>query len=102
MLELAGGSRRGGKVDLDLSLSMGAAAAFKGYVDKSFPVGAERARSAIIHQVYADRIIRLMKGESNETDKNFHHSVKKSKFQLLNLPEAGLRDVQCKIKLNLI
>ena len=72
---------------------MEAAATFKDYVDESFSVGAKRTRSAIIRQVYTDRIVSFLKGGSNETDKNFRHSVKKNGFQLLDLPEAGLRDV---------
>ena len=35
----------------------------------------------------------FLKDGSNENDKNFRHLVKKSSFQVLGLPEAGLRDV---------
>lgn len=68
-------------------------ALFKEYVDESFPAGAKRTRSAIIHRDYADRIVRLLKDGSLDSDKNFRHLVKRNGFQLLDLPEAGLRDV---------
>ena len=64
--------------------------AFHKYMEESFPVGAKRTRSALIRQSYADRIVHFLNDGSNEHDKNFHHLVKKSGFQL---PEAGLRDV---------
>ena len=67
--------------------------AFNKYIDESFPVGAKRTRSALVRQSYADRIVRFLKDWSSEYDKNFRHLVKKSGFQLLDLPEAGLRDV---------
>lgn len=66
---------------------------FNEYVDQLFPFGAKRTRSAVIRQSYADRIVNFLKNGSNEDDKNFRHLVKKSSFQLLDLPEAGLRDV---------
>ena len=72
---------------------MEAATAFKDYVDESFPVEAKRTRSAIIRRSYADRIVSFLKDETNESDKNFRHLVKRSGFQLLDLPEAGLRGV---------
>ena len=68
------------------------AAAFKDYVDESFPVGGKRTRSAVIRQSYADRIVSFLKNGTNEADKNFRHLVKRNGFQLLDLPEAGLRD----------
>ena len=67
--------------------------AFSKYIDESFPVGAKRTRSAIVRQCYADRIVSFLKDGYSEYDKNFRHLVKKSGFQLLDLPEAGLRDV---------
>ena len=66
---------------------------FNKYINESFPVGAKRTRSALVRQSYADRIVRFLKDGSNEYDKNFRHLVEKSGFQLLDLPEAGLRDV---------
>ena len=67
--------------------------AFSEYIDDSFPIGAKRTRSALVRQSYADRIVRFLKDGSNEYDKSFRHLLKKSGFQLLDLPEAGLRDV---------
>ena len=71
---------------------METAAAFKDYVDESFPVRGKSIRSAIIRQSYADRIVSFQKDGTNEADKNFCHLVKKNGFQLLDLPEADLRD----------
>ena len=72
---------------------MAAAETFQDYIDESFPVGAKRTRSAIIRRNYAERIVSFLKDGRDEMDKNFRHMVKKSGFQLLDLPEAGLRDV---------
>ena len=41
---------------------METAAAFKDYVDESFPVGGKRTRSAVIRQSYADRDLRTLSG----------------------------------------
>ena len=62
-------------------------------VDESFPAGAKRTRSATICRDYTDRLVRLLKDGSLDSDKNFRHLVKRNGFQLLDLPEAGLRDV---------
>lgn len=67
--------------------------AFQEYLDEEFPVGAKRTRSAIIRRNYADRIVQFLKDTSGESDKIFRHLVKRNGFQLLDLPEAGLRDV---------
>ena len=64
---------------------------FKEYIDASFPEGGKRTRSAVIRRDYAHRIVRLLKVSSYDEDKNFRHLVKRSGFQLLDLPEAGLR-----------
>ena len=66
---------------------------FKEYIDASFPEGGKRTRSAVIHREYAERIVRFLKATSADEDKHFRHLVKTSGFQLLDLPEAGLRDV---------
>ena len=67
--------------------------AFKEYLDDEYPIGAKRTRSAIICRNYADRIVQFLKNTSGESDKIFRHLVKRNGFQLLDLPEAGLRDV---------
>ena len=67
---------------------------FMNYIDESFPAGAKRNRMAVIRRQYSDRIVRLLKtGSFNSEDKNFRHLVKRNRFELLDLPEAGLRDV---------
>ena len=67
---------------------MAAAETFQDYIDESFPVGAKRTRSVIICRNYAERIVSFLKDGRDEMDKNFRHMVKKSGFQLLDLPEA--------------
>ena len=66
---------------------------FNDFIDDSFPAGSKRTRSGLFHQDYADRIVRLLKAESVNKDKNFRHLVKRNGFQLVDVPEAGLRDV---------
>ena len=63
---------------------------FQAYLDNTFPPEAKRTRSAVIRQQLADKIVRYLK-DSGE-DKNFRHFVKKSGFQLLDLPSVGVRD----------
>ena len=65
---------------------------FNDFIDSSFPEGSKRTRSALIRHTYADRIVGFLKTAKYQ-DKFFRHFVKKSVFQLLDLPEAGLRDV---------
>ena len=62
---------------------------FQTYLDNTFPPEAKRTRSAVIRQQLADKIVRYLK-DSGE-DKNFRHFVKKSGFQLLDLPSVGVR-----------
>ena len=52
----------------------------------------KRTRSAVIHQEFGERIISLLKNPLRIEDRNFRHLVKRSGFQLLDLPEAGIRD----------
>ena len=52
-----------------------------------------RTRSTLIRRDYADRIVRLLKAESVYEDKNFRYLVKRNGFELVDVPEAGLRDV---------
>ena len=66
---------------------------FNDFIGDSFPAGSKRTRSALIRQDYADRIVRLLKAESVNKDINFRHLVKRNGFQLIDAPEAGLRDV---------
>ena len=49
-------------------------------------------RSAVIHQRFGERITHFLKNPLSIEDRNFRHLVKKSGFQLLDLPEAGIRD----------
>ncbi len=65
---------------------------FNQYLADTFPEGSKRTRSALIRSNLADRIVKQLKTSADQ-DKNFRHFVKKSKFNLLDLPEAGLRDV---------
>ena len=67
-------------------------ALFKSYLDNTFPPDAKRTRSAVIRQQLADRIVRHIKNPGENDDKNFRHFVKKSGFELLDLPSLGVRD----------
>jgi len=62
------------------------------YLESTFPHGEKRTRRAAINQEYASRIVSYLKG-GQEKDKHFCHLVSKSKFELLDFPKAGLRDV---------
>ena len=66
---------------------------FNDFIDESFPAGSKRTRSTLIRWDYTDRIVRLLKAESVYEDKNFRYLVKRNGFQLVDVPEAGLRDV---------
>ena len=59
-----------------------------------FPKDAKRTRSAVIHQQFGDleRIIHFLKNPLSIEDRKFRHLIKRSRFQLLDLPEAGRRD----------
>ena len=57
--------------------------AFEEYLFAAFPKDAKRTRSAVIHQQFDPLCIE---------DRNFRHLIKGSGFQLLDLPEAGIRD----------
>ena len=65
---------------------------FNQYLIDTFPEGSKRTRSALIRHSFAERIIKQLKTGA-DNDRNFRHFVKKSKFQLLDVTEAGLRDV---------
>ena len=60
----------------------------------AFPPDAKRTRSAIINRDYAKRVSDHLKG-LEDGDRHFRHVVKRSGFQLLDLPAVGLtcRDV---------
>ena len=66
--------------------------AFEEYLFAAFPKDAKRTRSAVIHQQFGERIIRFLKNPLSIEDRNFRHLIKRSGFQLLDLPEAGIRD----------
>ena len=65
--------------------------AFEEYLFAAFPKDAKRTRSAVIHQQLIRRTDHPLLKESIE-DRNFRHLIKRSGFQLLDLPEAGIRD----------
>lgn len=67
-------------------------ALFQSYLDSTFPPGSKRTRSAVIRRQLEDKIVRCLKNPDEVTDKNFRHFVKKSSFQLLDLPSLGVRD----------
>ena len=63
--------------------------AFEEYLFATFP---KRTRSAVIHQRFGERIIHFLKNPLSIEDRNFRHLNKRSGFQQLDLPEAGIRD----------
>ena len=66
--------------------------AFREYLDNTFPIDGKRTRSAVIRQALAEKIARYLKGSTQSSDKIFRHFVKKSGFELLDLPSVGIRD----------
>ena len=66
--------------------------AFEQYLFAAFTKDAKRTRSAIIHQQLGERITHFLKNPLSIEDRNFRHLIKRSGFQLLDLPEAGIRD----------
>ena len=67
--------------------------AFQAYVDNAFPLDGKRTRSGVIREPLAQKVVDYLKGAARETDKAFRHFVKKSGFELLDLPSVGIRDV---------
>ena len=67
-------------------------ALFRSYLGSTFPPEAKRTRSAIIRRQLEDKIARYLKNPHGASNKNFRHFVKKSGFQLLDLPAVGVRD----------
>ena len=65
---------------------------FNKYNDQSFP-SQKKKKCCHSPKLCRDRIVSCLQDGSNENDKNFCQLVKKSSFQLLDPPEAGLRDV---------
>ena len=65
---------------------------FQLYLEAIFSPATKRNRSAVIHEQYAKRIVDHLKG-LQDCDKQFRHFVRTNSFHLLDLPEAGLRDV---------
>ena len=65
---------------------------FDEFISSTFPEEKKRTRSAVIHRSLSQRIINYLKGNVEE-DKAFRHYVKKTRYSLMNLPAAGLRDV---------
>ena len=52
----------------------------------------EKEVHAVIHQQFVERITHFLKNPLSIEDRNFRHLIKRSGFQLLDLPEAGIRD----------
>ena len=63
--------------------------AFRQYLENAFPIDGKRTRSAVIRQALAEKIA---SGSAQNSDKIFRHFVKKSGFELLDLPSVGIRD----------
>ena len=66
---------------------------FELFNESTFPLEAKRTRSAAIRQCIADRIIRRLKREPEDDRNTFAILLKKGGFVLLDVLEAGIRDV---------
>ena len=64
---------------------------FQTYLNENFPKDGKCTRSAVIRSSLAGRIIDHLKDKCID-DKGFRYFVKKSSFELLDLPAVGLRD----------
>ena len=65
---------------------------FQSYLDSTFPPDSKCTRSAVIRRQLEDKIVQYLKNPAGASDKNFRHFVKKSGFQLLDLPSVGVTD----------
>ena len=68
------------------------AADFQVFLLQKFPPDSKRGTSGVFYQKFRDRI-RAAVIDPSSADKNLHYFVKKNKFQLLDLPSLGARDV---------
>ncbi len=73
-------------------MANGSETVFQTYLDETFPSDGKRTRSAIVRESFARKIVNYLKGEQQDADKGFRHFVKKSGFELLDLPSVGIRD----------
>ena len=64
---------------------------FQFCMDENFPKDGKRTKSAVIRSLFARRIVDHLKGRCDD-DKGFCYFVKKSSFELLDLPAVGIRD----------
>ena len=70
--------------------------AFEEHLFDAFPKDAnireQEVPYIVIYQQFGERIIHFLKNPLSIEDRNFRHLIKRSGFQLLDLPEAGIRD----------
>ena len=69
-----------------------AEAEFKRYLEERFPADAKRSTSGIITSSFGARIAEVVRNPTTG-DKNIRFYVKKNRFQLLDLPSLGLKNV---------
>ena len=82
---------RGDDVEVE-RMAKDSESAFRQYLENAFPIDGKRTRSAVIRQALAEKIASYLKGSAQNSDKIFRHFVKKSGFELLDLPSVGIRD----------
>lgn len=68
------------------------AAEFEAFLSLKFPPDSKRGTSGVYYQQFGDAIRAAIKDPSS-ADKNLRYFVKKNKFQLLDLPSLGAREV---------
>ena len=72
----------------DLQMAESAKEQFQKYIDSTFPADGKRNRSAVIRESFSQRIVAYLNG-TPDADKAFRHFVKKTGFQLLDLPSTA-------------
>ena len=65
--------------------------AFEEYLVATFPKDTKRTGNAVILQQFEEQIISFLKNPLCIENANTRHFVKRRGFQLLDLPEAGIR-----------
>ena len=66
--------------------------AFQSYVQQRFPPESKRGTSGVYYEAFGEKIKAVLQGCSSE-DRNFRFWIRKKKFQLLDIPSLGAKNV---------